>query len=56
MIRRVAAALSKPRPLVTSLLEVAGIGVIVSAVWRVSATAGLAAAGAALILIGVLAA
>jgi hypothetical protein len=37
----------------TSLLEVAGFTLIVGGIWTVSFTAGLIAAGAALVLIGV---
>lgn len=42
----------KPRPVVTTWLEVAGFGLIVYGIWRISVTCGLIAAGCALILIG----
>lgn len=46
--------LTKPRSKLTTLAEVAGIGLLVFAVFRVSLTCGFAAAGVALIVIGVL--
>jgi small neutral amino acid transporter SnatA (MarC family) len=46
--------INRPRSVITTLLEVAGFGLIVAGVWRVSVTAGVIAAGCALILIGVL--
>lgn len=50
---RVALALMT-RSVLTDGIEIAGFGLIVAAVFRVSTTLGLAAAGLALILIGVL--
>jgi hypothetical protein len=46
--------ITKPRSAVTTLLEVAGLGVIVVGIFRVSFTFGLVAVGLALILVGVL--
>lgn len=45
---------SQPRKWVTNCLETAGFGVIVAGFFRVSETCGVFAAGAALLLLGVL--
>lgn len=39
------------RRVLTTLLEVAGLGLIVAGIWQITAVAGLIAAGVALILI-----
>jgi hypothetical protein len=46
--------LANRRSTVTTLLEVAGLAVIVVGIFQISVTAGLVAAGSALILVGVL--
>ena len=56
MRRVLAAALTKPRSVLTTGLELAGIGVIVYGIHRISVTAGWIAAGIGLILVGALAA
>jgi hypothetical protein len=51
---RLRSFIGKPRGWLTTVAELAGFGLIVAGVWRVSVTAGLIAAGLALILVGVL--
>jgi hypothetical protein len=51
---RLRSFIGKPRGWLTTVAELAGFSLIVAGVWRVSTTAGLIAAGLALILVGVL--